>query len=73
MSSGTEPVDGWCRPWAARQEQCGVDGGRNEGYKPRGAILRVLDLEVMPMEQFLLSIQADNVAGLVVALISRKL
>jgi hypothetical protein len=44
----------------------GVDGGRNGGYKLRGAILRVLDLEVMPMEQFLLTIAAGVVVALIV-------
>jgi hypothetical protein len=36
-----------------------------------GAILRVSDEEVMPMEQFLLNVLATVVAGVLVALIAR--
>jgi hypothetical protein len=38
-----------------------------------GAILRVLDKEVMPMEQFLLDVSAAVAAGIIVALILRKM
>ena len=42
-------------------------------YTVCGAILRVYGREVMPVEQFLLNVLAAIMAGLVVALISRKL
>jgi hypothetical protein len=49
----------------------GLERPGESGYKGRGAILRVYDKEVMPLEQTLLNIVAAVVAGIIVLLVGR--
>ena len=72
-SFGGIPLCGFARERTEGRLSPGLANPDDFIYGANGAILRVFDQEVMPMEQFLLNIMAAIVAGVVVALFSRKL